>query len=339
MKTEFVRNAWYLIGWLGDFDQGPVQRWVCGVPLVVWRTESGILSVLEDRCPHRLVPLSKGTVAGDVLRCIYHGAEIGSDGRCALIPGNADVSKTDPVRCFAAVERHGGIWVWMGAFDAATLDSLPDTHLLAADGWRVIRGMLSCKADYQLCVDNLLDLSHETYLHPHTIGTAEVAEAPVKLDFTQGRLAVARVMRNVAAPPLFAKTRGITGNIDRYQTVTAALPSFVEVDVKATRVDVADDSDALRWKVMFFMTPERSGSTHYLFAVTRSFALQSDEVDAMLTRGSLTTLAEDIDMLEAQQTMLEDRALDSRTLHTRYDAAPDRARTLVARMLADEAGQ
>jgi phenylpropionate dioxygenase-like ring-hydroxylating dioxygenase large terminal subunit len=84
------------------------------------------------------------------------------------------------------------------------------------------------------------------------------------------------------------------------------------------------------------MTPERAGRTHYFFAVSRNFAQDSVEVDRILLEGSLRTLREDIDMLEAQQAMLAEVPLESRTLYTRYDAAPDRARVLVKRMIERE---
>jgi vanillate O-demethylase monooxygenase subunit len=255
-----------------------------------------------------------------------------------FVPGQ-DLERAPGAEVYAVEERWGGVFIWMGDVAAADPALLPDAHLLTEPGWGAIRGMLPCAADYQLAVDNLLDLSHEAYLHPRTIGTEEVAEHPAKIRITEGKAVVERVMEDVPAPPLFTIARGITTNIDRRQTVTATLPSFVTVDVKATEVGRPDDPDALEWLVLFFMTPEREGRTHYFFAVTRNFAIDSDEVDDILTKGSLQTLAEDIDMLEAQQAMLQDRKLDSRTLFTRYDNAPDRVRLMVKRMIEREHAQ
>jgi phenylpropionate dioxygenase-like ring-hydroxylating dioxygenase large terminal subunit len=45
---------------------------VDGVPLVVLRPAPDRPAVVfADRCPHRLVPLSAGTVDGGVLQCRY----------------------------------------------------------------------------------------------------------------------------------------------------------------------------------------------------------------------------------------------------------------------------
>ena len=331
----FVRESWYLAAWSDEIDGKPTQRWLLGEPVLFYRKGDGGVVAMDDRCPHRLVPLSMGTLVGDDIRCIYHGALFSPEGRCISIPGQV-VGNAKGARTYATTECWGGIWIWMG--NAATADTakLPGAARLEAPGWRAIRGVLPCAADYGLTVDNLLDLSHEAYLHPRTIGTDEVAKNAVKTTVVDDCVVVARVMEDVPPPPLFIKARGKATNIDRYQTVTATLPSFVTVDVKATDVGNPDEEGALEWIVMFFMTPERAGRTHYFFAVTRNFALGSDEVDEVLLNGSLETLREDIEMLEAQERMVADRPLASRTLFTRYDGAPDRARAIVRKMVERE---
>jgi vanillate O-demethylase monooxygenase subunit len=331
----FVRQAWYLAAWSNEIDGQPTQRWLLGEPVLFYRKGDGGVVAMDDRCPHRLVPLSMGKREGDDIRCIYHGALFSPEGKCLSIPGQS-VGNARGARTYATVECWGGVWIWMG--DAGTADAakLPSAARLDSPGWRAIRGLLPCAADYELATDNLLDLSHEAYLHPHTIGTDEVAEIPVKIMVEGERVVVQRVMEDVPPPPLFIKARSKAANIDRYQTVTANLPSFITVDVKATDVGNPEDAGALEWIVMFFMTPERAGRTHYFFAVTRNFALGSDEVDQVLLTGSLETLREDIEMLEAQERMVADRPLASRTLFTRYDRAPERARAIVRKMVERE---
>ncbi|GAA5049068.1 aromatic ring-hydroxylating dioxygenase subunit alpha [Erythrobacter westpacificensis] len=335
-KTVFLYDQWYLAAWDDEIDQQPVQRWLLDTPVVFYRKEAGQVVAMEDRCPHRLVPLSMGERVGDNIRCVYHGAVFNPEGKCESLPGSTAQARCNGVRTFPIEERWGAIFIWMGEREKADAGLLPPAQLLRREGRRTVRGVLPCKADYQLCVDNLLDLSHEAYLHPHTIGTLEVAEIPVETKVDANKVTVARLMKNVEAPKLFAEAKGIDANIDRYQTVTAYLPSFVTVDVKATPVGEPDYDDPLEWQVLFFMTPERGDSTHYFFAVSRGFGLDSEPIDEALKAGALKTIHEDIEMLEAQQAMLETIPLQDRTLYTRYDVAPDRARIIVDKMASQE---
>ena len=56
----------------------------------------------------------------------------------------------------------------------------------------------------------------------------------------------------------------------------------------------------------------------------------------MLDDAIVRTFNEDRAMLEAQQRVLEERALDNRTLLTHADAGPSRARSVLARLLREE---
>jgi nitrite reductase/ring-hydroxylating ferredoxin subunit len=79
---------------------------------VVWRDNSGVAHVWEDRCPHRGMKLSFGFVRGDHIACLYHGWQYDTAGRCRYIPAHPDleVPATITVPVFATVEACGMIW-------------------------------------------------------------------------------------------------------------------------------------------------------------------------------------------------------------------------------------
>jgi phenylpropionate dioxygenase-like ring-hydroxylating dioxygenase large terminal subunit len=60
---------------------------VLGEPILVMRTNRGYVA-LEDRCVHRLAPLSKGRREGDDVRCGYHGLKFNSCGVCIEAPAH-----------------------------------------------------------------------------------------------------------------------------------------------------------------------------------------------------------------------------------------------------------
>ena len=110
----FLRNTWYVAAWSHELPPGALlARTIAGEALVLWRTASGSIAALEDRCCHRQAPLSCGRVEADGLRCGYHGLKFAPDGRCIEVPGLDRVPPAARVRRYAVVEhRH---WVMESA--------------------------------------------------------------------------------------------------------------------------------------------------------------------------------------------------------------------------------
>jgi len=84
---SFVRNAWYVAGWSRDFGEPLKALEITGQRLVMFREAGGAVKALEDRCPHRLLPLSKGKRIGDTIQCGYHGMTFNGAGQCVRVPG------------------------------------------------------------------------------------------------------------------------------------------------------------------------------------------------------------------------------------------------------------
>lgn len=73
---------WLVVARSEEAAPGPLARAVHGRPVVVWRTASGRVSVLDDSCPHQGNELSSGTVAGNELLCRTHAWSVAADGWC-----------------------------------------------------------------------------------------------------------------------------------------------------------------------------------------------------------------------------------------------------------------
>ena len=61
----FLRNQWYCAGFSDDLKDAPVAVKILGEPIVLYRASGGKAVALQDRCPHRFAPLSKGRKEGD----------------------------------------------------------------------------------------------------------------------------------------------------------------------------------------------------------------------------------------------------------------------------------
>ena len=101
---------------------------VCdGEDIVLFRNPAGLALALEDRCPHRRVPLSLGEVKDGRLQCGYHGWTFdGASGACTAIP-NLTADERVPARygarAFAARDGEGFVHVWLGQGDP--IEDLP----------------------------------------------------------------------------------------------------------------------------------------------------------------------------------------------------------------------
>ena len=81
-----ILDAWYVLAWSHEVASTPIQRTLYDQPIALFRSSSGEVGALVDRCPHRGVPLSGGKVVGERLQCPYHGWEFNGEGKCVNIP-------------------------------------------------------------------------------------------------------------------------------------------------------------------------------------------------------------------------------------------------------------
>jgi vanillate O-demethylase monooxygenase subunit len=171
---SYVRNAWYVAGWTRDLEaEAPAAIHILGEPIVLWRGTDGIVTALEDRCVHRLAPLSLGRCEGDKLRCMYHGLLFDRSGTVVEIPGQDIVPGQARVKSYPVIERHSWIWVWMGDAAAADEALIPPAVGLDHPDYILGHGNIDYAAEARLINDNLLDFSHLSYVHAKSFGSPE----------------------------------------------------------------------------------------------------------------------------------------------------------------------
>src|SRR5262249_14350365 len=150
-------------------------------------------------------PLSKGSLKGDAVVCGYHGLEFNPEGRCVFMPSQDTVNPAARVRSFPIIERNRFLWVWIGDPLLADPNSVPDLFWNGHSDWAGDGELLHVDCSYKLVVDNLMDLTHETYVHAGSIGNSAVAEAPFDVHHSDEAVTVTRWMLDIEPPPFWAK--------------------------------------------------------------------------------------------------------------------------------------
>jgi phenylpropionate dioxygenase-like ring-hydroxylating dioxygenase large terminal subunit len=338
----FLKNVWQVAAFSKELKDGPLARTLLGEEVVLYRTAGGRPAALLDECPHRLAPLSLGKVVDGVLQCGYHGMRFDGAGACVKAPGQDLIPPKAKVRSYPVIERHALIWIWMG--DPAKADETrpPDLFWMTDPEWAISDGYHHVAANYQLLNDNLLDLSHETFVHSHTIGNAAVADSPLTVSQDgENVIRAHRDMLNCEPPPFYVKAAGFTGRIDRWHTTIFTPPAFNIIENGS--MPAGSDKEEARRKgltrerrVINLITPETETSSHYFWAIARCYALDDAELTEYIRVEVARTFDEDKMILEAQQAKLKGAHLDSFPVTLRADAGAVQARRMMARLLAEQ---
>jgi vanillate O-demethylase monooxygenase subunit len=339
IETQFPREQWYIAAFSHEVGRELVGRTVLGEPIVLYRTRAGEPVALADRCVHRRYPLSMSTLDGDSIVCGYHGFTYDSGGSCVYVPAQERIPRTAGVVRYPVRERDSFVWVWIGDGGDPGTSTVPTAAWFDDPDWAVVNGLEHLPARHALLVDNLLDLSHETYLHAGTIGTPEVAATPITttVDDDSGIVYVSRHMIDVECPPFYAKSTGIPGRIDRWQDIEYRPPCLYLLHVRVAPTGVppgtdGHDPDAFHVKVMYGITPETAYSTHIFWAVARDFAQADAEVSAFMEQSNRTVIGQDIAALSALERVVAADAGAYRELSVNIDTGGLAARRLLKRM-------
>ncbi len=336
----FLRNGWYSAIWSHDLKEKPVAKTFLNDKIVLFRNDRGEVGALEDCCCHRAAPLSLGEVSGATLACGYHGLKFDVNGKCVEVPGQADVPSGAKVRSYPVHEKNNVVWIWMGEPAKADTSKVPDMPWLSNPKWATTPGNLHVKSNYQFIIDNLLDLTHVSYVHRKTLaGDPREATTPTKTERLNDGVRVGRWMIDFVPPPLFAKAGNFTGKVDRWQHATWHPPGIVYLDVGCAKTGTGapqgDRSQGISIWSSHLITPETEHSSHYMFCFARDFSLDDQEMSKLLFDGSKATFMEDVEFLEAVQTNRVDGSLDG-LIHVTADAAQLQARRMLNAMIGAE---
>lgn len=338
----FLKNCWYVAALASEVGRKPLGRIFLDEPVVMFRTEAGAPIALEDRCSHRNYPLHKGRLAGDAIECGYHGLTFDCAGNCVKVPGQAQIPERGRIRKYPLLERWGWIWIWMGD-PALAADSAPvDFHWLDDPAWGAKSEYLYIKSDYRLIIDNLLDLSHLTFVHPGTIGSAaNVEKAQIRNDLKDDSVTVTRWLIDIAPPPTYARA-GFKGNIDRWQIMRFEPPAFVNLYAGATDTGTGAPEGRRQGGIglrnLDAITPETESTSHYFWAIAQDRAPRDAAATEAMFQEIHRTFVEDWEVLETQQRWNELNA-DAPTININSDAAPIHARRILDRLIGEEAGR
>ncbi|MGU7784193.1 aromatic ring-hydroxylating dioxygenase subunit alpha [Burkholderia sp. PU8-34] len=339
----FLKNAWYVACTPDEFAGKPLGRQICGERMVFFRDADGKVAALEDFCPHRGAPLSLGTVRDGLLVCGYHGLTMGANGKCASMPCQR-VGGIPAIRTYPAVERYGFVWVWPGDPERADPAAIHRLDWADDPGWAYGGGLYHIGCDYRLMIDNLMDLTHETYVHASSIGQPEIEEAPPATKVNGDTVTTSRFMEGIVPPPFWAaalRGNGLADDVrcDRWQICHFTPPSHVMIEVGVAHAGKggyhADPRDKVSSIVVDFITPETETSIWYFWGMARSFAVDDRALTETIRAGQGRIFAEDLDMLEAQQRNLltwPDRPL----LKLNIDAGGVQSRRVLDRLIDQE---
>jgi phenylpropionate dioxygenase-like ring-hydroxylating dioxygenase large terminal subunit len=332
--VNFARQHWYVAAAADEVGRQPLGRTVCGDHIVLYRAGDGRVVALDDRCSHRGYPLSMGALVGDEIQCGYHGLRFDACGTCTWAPGQDRIPTRAAIRALPVLERGPWLWVWTGDPDRADATLLPAMPWLDDPSWSTVHGMEPLAARASLLVDNLLDLSHETFLHAGYIGTPEVADTPITTRVEGNVVLVSRRMEGVACPPFYAESTGLSTPIDRWQDIEYHAPGCYLLHVRIA--PSGSDGGAVHVEVMYAITPVDEHRTLDFWAVSRDFAVGDRSVDAFLATMNRDVVLQDVAALSLIEARLGDAA-DQPEVSFKIDTGALAARRVNAELLAAEA--
>ena len=341
-SQPYPRNQWYVAAWSVEVGDAIVGRTILDTPIVLFRNADGHVAALDDRCPHRRFPLSKGWLKDGNIVCAYHGFTFSGSGACVHVPSQARPFESQLTTAYPVRERSNLVFVWLGDPEAADEALLPDLSPLHADDpeWElVVGGKAHLHARYMLLHDNILDLTHLSYLHRNSVGSPGISRARVKsTDLPNGLYVDREVLSDSMDGSPLGAALGIEGPVDRImpQVFLAPCMHVTGPEFRSAITDGINPGHSYgTFRVIHAIVPETPTTTHYFWGITRNFRLGDASMTEALCQNVKAALAEDIEASEAIERML---ALPGGPdeINCAADAAGAKGRRIIQSMIDEE---
>ncbi|XP_018314280.1 cholesterol 7-desaturase [Mycetomoellerius zeteki] len=166
-------NGWFALLESTQIKNGQVKHVsALGENFAVFRTERGVINILDAYCPHLGANMAEGgRVKGDCLECPFHSWTFrGEDGYCENIPYTTKVPYVARVKVWKSCEVNRVIFVWYHS-ESTEPDWQPQPHTFVSTGaWRFQgRNEYLINCHIQDVTENGPDVAHLNELHSPVI--------------------------------------------------------------------------------------------------------------------------------------------------------------------------
>ena len=336
----FLTNCWYIAAWSRDIEHALTVRKILNQTLVFYRQKDGSVVALEDACPHRKLPLSKGRLLGDVVECGYHGLQFDCSGNCVLAPTQERIPPTAKVRKFPVVEKWGFVWIWMGEVDQADEAKIFNIENFDNPLWGMTEGgTLNIQCHYLWLTDNLLDPSHVAWVHQTSFAAPGTEGVKLQQQTFDDGVVVSRWIYDQPLPPYYAPLVKFDGNCDRLQHYEVRAPSvcinrsiFTPAGSGGNPEKLPDEAYVM---VSYnFMTPIDENSTTYYWLQGDYTDPDNAEIGKQINDGAIGAFNEDREILEAVHIGMKNAV--SPNINLGLDAGSLHFRRMLAKAIAAE---
>lgn len=337
----YLRNAWYAASWEHQLGNAPLPVTMLEEFIVLFRDASGAIQALEDRCPHRFAPLSRGKISGDVIACGYHGLEFAGSGQCVRNPhGKGAIPNALRVRTYPVTVHCGMVWVWMGDEARADRSVLPKFPDLEGKQFTWVYGQLDVAANYELVIDNLLDLTHVEFLHPFLASPGNSERTRFRAEQRGDEVSAYYDVTDEPITGLFRllwEGEEERANLIAYMHWQAPTNLLLDNAMSTSDIVGADDPHV---QVIHLLTPVSQNATRYFWAAGRNRAHDNAQISEMLHFGTQSAFEnEDEPMIQAVRSRMSSNDLFAhQPALIPTDEAGVRARRVLARLIAAESG-
>jgi vanillate O-demethylase monooxygenase subunit len=227
----------------------------------------------------------------------------------------------------------------MGDADKADHALLPavDSIGIGAEGYRHdLNPTMHLRARYQLLIDNLMDLTHISFIHSRTLPNADyVARSPAEVTETG---TVLRVLRKFPRGPTDDFGKMLHPDIEGMVETSLVSEYFGPCLINAGGPYVTPVGKTHTRKLNFIhaITPETANSTHYFNGISRNFSLENDELSAGMLAQSAAVVREDIESLGALEPYADEFGDPRKEWSMQADAGAIRVRRMLSAQIRAE---
>ncbi|WP_120499127.1 aromatic ring-hydroxylating dioxygenase subunit alpha [Roseovarius sp. EL26] len=303
----FLRNAWYVAAWGDEITEELRNVALLNESICMFRDSKDKVVALENACPHRKLPLTKGRRKGDAVECGYHGLTFNGTGQCIHAPGQGGIPSNAKVHAYPTEERYGLVWIWMGNPALADTSDIFEIENFDNPDWGMNRGKaLEIDCNYLYVTDNLLDPTHVAWVHQSSFGQAATEDTPLRIHKRDDGITVWRWMMDVEPAPFYKKIVEFEGNCDRLQHYEVRYPCHALIRAVFTPAGTGGIGGPLHENTFImdsynFMTPETEGRTRYYWFQLRNIRPDDNELSEMMSEDVKHAFEEDREVLNEVQ--------------------------------------